>query len=283
MMKVFKVIIPCFLVAYVALCLSVYLKPEWFFYAPYDFPGSLSAARREGLKAQEVTYFDYGKQGGKVEGWLYVNDTSLNNHQVILFLHGNSYNLQHYSHKLIAFENAGYSVFIPEYRGFGGQGNKIKQSYLEQDTVNAVKYLNKLGFANENIVVYGMSLGTYMALYGVWHEQHNGNFAALVLEVPFMSLLQTAEDHVTFGGIKLVPLDLLLKDTYNNYQLIDKVKTKVLIMGTYADKVIPPVQALQLYDLAVEPKKLIMYQNAAHDELYDLRNYDDILQWLDNK
>ena len=279
----FKKIIIFLLAAYVGLCASVYLKPEWFFYAPYDFPGSLQKAQQKGLKAQEVTYFDYENKGGKVKGWLYVNDTELNNHKVVLFLHGNAYNIEHYSHKLIAFENEGYSVFIPEYRGFGGQGSKIRQSYLEQDAVNAVKYLNKLGFNNKDIIVYGMSLGTYMATYAVCHEQSTEAFDALVLEVPFMSLLKTANAHVTFLGIKLVPLDLLVYDTYDTSKIIDKINTRVLTMGTLADKVIPPVQAKELYELAENPKKIIMYKDKAHDKLYDAGNYNDILRWLESK
>lgn len=269
--------------AYITLCASVYFKPEWFFYAPYDFPASLQKARQKGLKAQEVTYFDYKNEGGKVKGWLYINNTSLNNHKVVLFLHGNAYNIEHYSHKLIAFENNGYSIFIPEYRGFGGQGDKIRQAYLEQDAVNAVKYLNKLGFNNKDIVVYGMSLGTYMATYAVWHEQSKEAFDALVLEVPFMSLLKTADAYVTFCGIKLVPLDLLMYDNYDTSKIIDEIKTRILVMGTNADKVIPPIQAKELYELAENPKKIIMYDGVAHDKLYDADNYNDILRWLESK
>ena len=37
----------------------------------------------------------------------------------ILFLHGNSYNLEKFAPYMMPFVNAGYSVFMLEYRGFG--------------------------------------------------------------------------------------------------------------------------------------------------------------------
>lgn len=280
MRKTLKILAIAFLTAYALLCAAVVFVPEYIFYGAYDYPADINKARKNGFNAEEVTYFDYGKNGGKVTAWLYLNKTLQNNGKAVVFLHGNSYNLEHYYHKMIPLARAGYSVLMPEYRGFGGQGKKIKQKYLEKDAVNAVKYLNKHGFSNENIIIYGISLGSYTALYAAKNQQHNGNFNAVILEVPFTSLLETAESYVTFGAIKLVPLDLLMKDTYNNSALIGKIKTRILIMATKDDKVIPPVLAEKLYLQANEPKKMITYEGAPHDGLYSLHNYRDILEWL---
>lgn len=280
MRKTLKILAIAFLTAYALLCAAVVFIPEYIFYGAYDYPADINKARKNGFNAEEVKYFDYGKNGGKVTAWLYLNKTLQNNGKAVVFLHGNSYNLEHYYHKMIPLARAGYSVLMPEYRGFGGQGKKIKQKYLEKDAVNAVKYLNKHGFSNENIIIYGISLGSYTALYAAKNQQHNGNFNAVILEVPFTSLLETAESYVTFGAIKLVPLDLLMKDTYNNSALIGKIKTRILIMATKDDKVIPPVLAEKLYLQANEPKKMITYEGAPHDGLYSLHNYRDILEWL---
>ncbi len=263
---------------YLLLCVSVYFFPEIYFYHPYSYPGNIAKANADGFAAKEIVYHDYG--GLNVKGWLYLNKSTESNGKIILFLHGNSYNLEHYYHKTVPFIETGYSVFIPEYRGFGGQGKKIRQKYLEEDAVNAVKYLNSIGFSNKNIVVYGMSLGSYTALYATVNMQHGGEFDALILEVPFTSLLDTAKFHVTFGGILSVPLDLLVWDTYNNVNLISEVKTRILIMTTESDGLIPPAQAKRLYELAAEPKMLKVYQGATHDTLFNLRNYRDILEWL---
>lgn len=278
--RIIKYVVGIVVAGYLLLCASVYFFPQQYFYHPYNFPGNVENAKANGLAVEEVVYHDYGKQGGKVKGWFYLNENENNKHQVILFLHGNSYNVEHYYHKTVPFAEDGYSVFIPEYRGFGGQGEKISQKYLEEDAVNAVKYLNSIGFTNENIVVYGMSLGTYTALYATVEQQKNGNFDAVVLEVPFTTILDTANYHVTFFGVKTVPLDLLVSDVYDNEELIKNVKTRVLIMTTEDDELIPPMQAKKLYQEAPEPKMLKVYQGASHDTLFVLKNYQDILEWL---
>ena len=73
-------------------------------------------------------------------------------------------------------------------------------------------YLNSIGFENKDVVVYGMSLGSHMALYTVVNGQENGDLNALILEVPFTSLQDTVKQHIEFKWIKLLPLDLLVKD-----------------------------------------------------------------------
>ncbi len=278
-MKLIKNIVVFLIFSYVLFCLSVYFKPEKFFYYPYNYPSNVKKVQDDGFNAEEVTYHKYDNIDAK--GWLYLNNLPLNNSKIVLFLHGNSYNVEKYYHKTIPFAKSGYSVFIPEYRGFGGQGNKIRQEYLTQDALNALYYLNSLGFKNKDIIVYGMSLGTYMALHTVVNGQENDIFNALILEVPFTSLFDVVKIHTTYKGINILPLDLLVKDKYNSTNLITKIKTRLLIMTTESDELIPYTQALNLYEQAPEPKQIKIYKGAAHDTLYNLANYEYIIQWLD--
>ncbi len=52
-------------------------------------------------------------------------------------------------------------------------------------------------------------------------------------------------------------------------------------MTTKSDFLIPYNQALNLFEKAPQPKKLKVYKGGAHDKLYNLRNYQEILQWLE--
>ena len=101
MLKMLKIFALVALIAYASLCAAVVLVPEYIFYGAYDYPADINQARKNGFNAKEVTYFDYGKNGGKVTGWLYLNKTLHNNGKAIVFLHGNSYNLEHYYHKTV--------------------------------------------------------------------------------------------------------------------------------------------------------------------------------------
>ncbi len=278
-MKIFKKIVLISILFYFLFCVCVYVKPEWFFYMPYKFAGNIKNAQDDGFAVKEVVYHEY--EDIKAKGWLYLNDSPDNNKKVVLFLHGNSYNIESYYHKLVPFAQKGYSVFIPEYRGFGGQGNKIRQKNLTQDALNALFYLNSIGFENKDVVVYGMSLGSHMALYTVVNGQENGDLNALILEVPFTSLQDTVKHHIEFKWIKLLPLDLLVKDKYNNVELIDKIRTRLLVMTTKSDTLIPYIQAVSLYEKALPPKDIKIYSGASHDLLYNLQNYNKIIDWLD--
>ncbi len=264
---------------YTLLCLCIYAKPEYFFYMPYNFFGNVKNVKLDGFDVTEVVYHTYDNMN--VKGWLYKNTSKQNNHKVVLFLHGNAYNIEKYYHKLVPFADNGYSVFIPEYRGFGGQGKKIRQKFLTQDSLNASRYLNSIGFENEDIIIYGFSLGSHTALYTTVNGQDRGKYNALILEVPFTSLLDVVKVHTMFMGVHLLPLDLLVKDKYNNSELIGKINTRLLVMTTKSDKLIPYTQALKLYEEALEPKDIILYHGASHDLLYNLRNYNKIMEWLE--
>ena len=51
-------------------------------------------------------------------------------------------------------------------------------------------------------------------------------------------------------------------------------------MGGSDDPTIPIQLAKRLYKKAVEPKELIVYEGGKHSNLYDFKNYNDILAWL---
>ena len=51
-------------------------------------------------------------------------------------------------------------------------------------------------------------------------------------------------------------------------------------MGAANDKVVPVGRTKALYKSAQGDKRLIIYPKAGHSELYDYKNYKDILKWL---
>lgn len=177
---------------------------------------------------------------------------------------------------MLPFQEAGYGTMMPEYRGFGNIEGEISEANLAADAIASIKYLYSLGYQNKDIVVYGMSLGSYMATNAVYTLGQKRSFAGLILEVPFDSLLNTVKETVK-GAL---PLDLIMRDQYDNYPMIDQIKTKLLVLGGSNDPTIPVSLAERLYKQAEKPKKLIIYQGGAHNDLYNFRNYKDILTWL---
>lgn len=256
---------------YVAFCIFAYCCPQYFYYHPSPKMPSIEAAVANGYPAQKVEYLS--ADGTKLYAW----QTPVGNKgKMIVFMHGNSYNIGNFYTKMIPFVKAGYGTMMPEFRGFGGIEGSLREHNLAADAIAAIKYLNKQGYKNSDIIVYGMSLGSYLATNSVCQLQQNGNFAALILEVPFDSVLNTARAVVPVP----LPFSLIVRDYYDNLSLIKEIKIPLLIMGGAHDRTVPVYLAENLFKEANEPKKLIIYPNGAHSNLFDMENYKDILRWL---
>lgn len=258
-------------VVYIGFSALVYFCPRYFFYNPTPKASNLKNARTNGYNAEVVHY--KSADGKNLYAWF---TTPGDKNKVIVFMHGNSYNIEKFYHKMIPFVEAGYGTMMPEYRGFSTIKGTISEKNLAADAIAAVKYLNKIGYKNSDIIVYGMSLGSYMAVNTVYQLQKDGNFAALVLEVPFDSMLNVTKKVVPVP----LPLNYIVRDKYDNTALIGKINSPILVMGGSKDPTIPVELAKNLYELAPNPKKLIIYQGGAHNDLYNFRNYRDIINWL---
>lgn len=258
--------------AYVGFCALVYFCPQLFFYNPTAEEPSLEDAKKDGYPAQKVEY--RAADGTALYGWY---TPPQKGRPVIVFMHGNSYNIGAFYHKLKPFVEAGYGVFMPEYRGFGGVRGKITQAGLEQDAEAALNWLRKQGFANREIVLYGMSLGSFTATHGAYALGEQESFAGLILEVPFDSMYEDVKDIVWFP----LPVKWIMRDKYENLPKIRQLNLPLLVMGGSEDTLVPVRRAEALFAAANQPKKIIVYSGAEHHNLYDYKNYLDILDWLE--
>ncbi len=71
-----------------------------------------------------------------------------------------------------------------------------------------------------------------------------------------------------------------MRDQYDNLAMIEDIESPILIMGGSIDPTVPVDLAQNLYNYAPEPKKLIIYANGKHSNLYNFRNDLDILDWI---
>ena len=268
--RLLKIIAVLFLVGYVGFCAAVYLVPEWFFYDPTPVAGDLSKAQADGYAAERVDY--QAADGTELYGWYTKPQTGK---PIIVFMHGNSYNIEKFYYKLQPLAQAGYGTFIPEYRGFGDIQGRITPQGLEQDAIAAIRWLQGQGYHNQDIYIYGMSLGSYTATYSAHTLGKENSFAGLILEVPFDSMYEDVKDLVPFP----LPLKLLVPD-YNNIPLIKDLHLPLLVMGGQKDTLVPVKHAQALFSAANEPKKLIVYPEAEHGNLFDFANWRDVLNWL---
>ena len=274
MRKFIKKILSLFVLsafAYVIFCATVYFFPEEFLYEPLNEHPNINNVRGDEREVAEVSY--ESADGTKLFGWYMPSDKK---GRIVVFMHGNSFNIEKFYDKLVPFNDAGFAVFMGEYRGFGGIKGKITQKNLEEDAIAAVKYVKSLGYENEDIIIYGMSLGSHMALNTIVSLQEEGEFDSLILEVPFDSLINVVRDTVNFP----LPIDLIIKDKYDNIGLVEQITTPLMINASEDDEVVPIERTKNLFEAANDPKMIIVYNGASHSGLYEHDNYETLIMWL---
>ena len=175
--------------------------------------------------------------------WYHNKD--INKFKTILFLHGNAGSLENRIHKINHFEDMNINFLLLSWRGFSGNKGKPTEKGLYQDARSAVKWLVKQGVIEENIIIYGESLGT-----GITTEiAQNKNFAGIILETPFTSMVAAGK-----SKYPIFPIKLLLKDKYESDKKIKNIKSPVLIMHGEEDQIVPFWMGKKMFQMANEPK-----------------------------
>jgi len=176
-------------------------------------------------------------------GWYHKKD--LKKFKTILYLHGNAGSLENRIHKINHFKDINVNFLLIAWRGFSGNAGKPTEKGLYEDARSAVKWLINQGVIEENIVIYGESLGTGIAI----EIAQNNKFAGVILESPFTSMVAAGK-----SKYPIFPIGLLLKDKYESDKKIKNVNSPILIMHGEADKIVPFSMGKKMYELANEPK-----------------------------
>ena len=176
-------------------------------------------------------------------GWFHKKD--LKNLKTIVYFHGNAGKLENRIYKLNYFKEMDVNFLIIAWRGFSGNNGKPSEKGLYEDGKSAIIWLKKLGLLEEDIIIYGESLGTGIAT----ELAQNNNYAGLILETPFTSMIEAAKNFYPY-----IPVGLLLKDKYKNDKKILDINIPLLVMHGEADQIVPFWMGKKIYEMANQPK-----------------------------
>tara|TARA_B100000029_G_scaffold273994_1_gene268762 strand:+ start:1180 stop:2016 length:837 start_codon:yes stop_codon:yes gene_type:complete len=168
-----------------------------------------------------------------------------NDYKTILFLHGNAGTLENRIHKINHFRDMNINFLLVAWRGFSGNKGKPTEENLYEDARSAVKWLESKGIKENNIIIYGESLGTGIAT----EIAQNKNFAGVILESPFTSMIEAAKNKYPY-----LPVKFLLKDKYESNKKIKNIQSPILIMHGKVDNIVPFYMGKKMYELANNPK-----------------------------
>ena len=186
-------------------------------------------------------------------GWFHEKD--IKKFKTILYLHGNAGSLENRIHKINHFKDLDINFLLLSWRGFSKNKGSPTEEGLYEDARSAVKWLNEKNILNNNIIIYGESLGT-----GVTTEiAQNKNFAGIILESPFTSMIEAGK-----SKYPIFPIRLLLKDKYESDKKIKNINSPILIMHGKSDKLVPFWMGEKLFNMANEPKYSFFPENDDH-------------------
>ena len=191
-------------------------------------------------------------------GWFHKKD--LKKFKTIVYFHGNAGNLENRIHKLNHFKDMDVNFLIISWRGFSGNKGKPSEKGLYIDANSTILWLKNLGLLEKDIILYGESLGTGIAT----ELAQTNNYAGLVLETPFTSMVKAAKNFYPY-----IPVSLLLKDKYDNQKKIKNIKIPVLVMHGEADQIVPFRMGKKIYEIANEPKYSYFTEYDDHMMEYD--------------
>lgn len=175
---------------------------------------------------------------------------------VILYFHGNAGNLSRWGVITSEFTKYNYDVFVMDYRTYGKSTGNLSEDVLYNDAQYCYDYLAGLGYSN--IVVYGRSLGTAMAL----NVASKNEISHVILETPFYSIVDVAKRRYP-----VFPVEKLLKYHFPNFESMAKVRSEITIIHGTSDRVVPIKSALKLYELAPKQTNFITIEKASHNNL----------------
>lgn len=183
----------------------------------------------------------------------------------VVIFHGNAGTLAGRAFKARRFLDAGYGVLLVEYRGYGGNPGSPTEAGLFLDARAALVYLAGQGVSGKQLVLYGESLGTGVAVAMAAEVAQAGNsVAAVLLEAPFTSTVDVAARHYPF-----LPVRLLMKDRFDSLSRIQGIQAPLFIAHGARDGTVPQDLGRNLFAAAVEPKDALWLDAAEHNDLFD--------------
>lgn len=177
---------------------------------------------------------------------------------VMLFCHGNAGNISHRLENLKLLHQAGVSVLIFDYRGYGKSGGSIGMDGFLADALAAHAAARKLSQKRgEKLVVFGRSLGGIAAV-------HAARLGAdgLILESTFTTLGDMARHHFW------IPLPGSLAKRLNALGEIKALTMPKLFIHGDEDDIVPIGLGQRLYEAAPGPKRFVTISEAGHNDTY---------------
>ena len=204
----------------------------------------------------------------KLVSWYFEKNS---NYKTILFFHGNAGKLDNRVYKLNELSKLEINYLIIAYRGFSGNEGKPTEDGLYEDAKSAKIWLNNNGTKDKDIILYGESLGTAVAV----DLASKYSFAGVILESPFTSMTRLAQKYYP-----IFPVKIILKDKFDSINKIQKINSPILVMHGEEDTIVPFSMGVEIFEKSNTQKSKYFIKNDDHMMNFDQNLISEIQKFI---
>lgn len=227
------------------------LAERFLFYPDPEDPGPLPEL--EGVPVRTVTLTT--SDGLEIRSWWYEVGTDA---PAILLLHGNAGHVGARLPLARGFVARGISVFLLEYRGYGGNPGRPTLEGTVRDARAGLDHLSSV-VGSRRIVVFGRSVGGAIGMQALENRQ----VAGVMLEATFTSLEEIARSvYPVLPGFVF----RRLRGHLDTRTALAEQDRPVLVIHGREDRIVPLAMGRELYRAAREPKEWYAVDGAGHND-----------------
>ncbi|MFN8353018.1 MAG: alpha/beta hydrolase [Spirosomataceae bacterium] len=196
---------------------------------------------------------------------LYFKTDTTKRKGLVLYFHGNADNLARWGSYAPDFTRNGYDVLIIDYPQFGKSTGPLTEASLLL-CANYVYQQALKTFPENQVVVYGRSLGTGVATYVA--STHHPKM--LLLETPYYNLPAIGQSH-----LPILPFELFSKVKLHTDQWIRQVPCPLHLFHGTQDEIVPYEHSLRLAKRLGQPPSQLLttIPHGKHKNLANFKAY----------
>ena len=230
----------------------------------------------------ELLYQDIdftSSDGTMLHGWWLKPQTDSKGLMVVV--HGNAQNLSAHFVSWVWLVEAGYELFIFDYRGYGKSEGEEELDKVIEDTTAALHYARE--HYEGDLYVSGQSLGGVLLTNALAREPYP-RYKLAIIDSCYSDLEEMGKDVLSRSFITW-PFQwvsyLVLTDEYNPIDRVGKIDVPMLFIAGSKDAIIPPNNSWQLFDAASRPKEFWLVNTAGHTNAMNNPTIQrDLLEYL---
>lgn len=177
----------------------------------------------------------------------------------VLYFHGSGGNVTPYMPLAQPLVDAGYQVFMVDFRGYGKSTGKPTHVNIAHDADFLFEKMQEIpAFKDQEIIIYGSSMGTQVATHLA--KKNEEKISGLVLDGALASFTDVALQYAPPAAHPQIKAQEHLFPYSAKNDITDIENLPILFIHSKEDKEVSFEQGKMLYDLAVAPKTFWEYE-----------------------